>query len=117
MTIKLNDIDIRILESLADDYYGLWEVCDYFVQLMPERSAAAVRQRCKARVQQYVKEGLVDVFVGTMTKNDFRKIAPKDVQAILNRKSSWATPRDVRQVVAICGTDKAEKAVAAYPMK
>ncbi len=113
MNLKLNDADIKVLDLLADDYYGLWEVCDYFVQIMPAGDPSTARRRCRSRVRRYFDEGLIELFIGSMNKADFRKISRQRVPEILARKGSWATPDGlVGEVVAASATKKAEKLLA-----
>ena len=111
------EVDVRVLDLLADDYYGLWEVCDYFVQLMPETPPDDSRKICRDRVKTYLQEGLIDVFLGTMTKDDFRELPDNLRMDALDDEHSWATPKGIGEVVAIRANKNAEELLAKHPIQ
>src|SRR4051812_20298397 len=107
-----DDLDIKVLDLLADDYYGLWEVCDYAVGATPSADAEAALIACRQRVKVYFDEGLIDVFVGPMTKDQFRRVSNENAMKLLSESISWAKPERVREVVAVSLTAKGKALLA-----
>jgi hypothetical protein len=113
--MQLDSTDARVLDSIADDHYGLWEIADYFAQLRPAMGRNASDKRSRIRMTQYVQAGFANVFVGNFQKGVFEKAA--DELALLKEPASWQRPTSITDVVvAARATPEAEAPVAnAWP--
>lgn len=110
--MKLTDTDVKVLDLLADDYFSLAEACGYCTQIELGSDAEKTKETCRSRIRAYFDDGLIEVFVGSMSKNDFRKIADEAVPGLLNEANSWARAAGKDEIVAISTTKKAETLLA-----
>jgi len=113
--MQLDSIDAQVLDSMADDYYGLWEIADYFAQLLPAMGRSASDELSRSKLMQYVEAGFANVFVGNFQKGLFERAA--DERALLSETASWQRPTSITDVVvAATATQEAEAPVAkAWP--
>jgi hypothetical protein len=71
--MKLTKFDAQVLDQISDDYYGLWEVCDYVNGLMPDAGRGAATAKCKASVAEYFSEGF---HRGICRPDDRQRLSP-----------------------------------------
>jgi hypothetical protein len=105
MTTRLTKLDARVLDLLSDDYYTLWEVCDYYTGLAPMVAISDQEAKCKTCILKYVRERLVDVLVGDMKEGNFQSVPKMNVAKLLRLPASWK--KRAGKIIVITSTQKA----------
>jgi hypothetical protein len=104
---------IMVLDLLADDYYGLWEVRDYIATLSPELSQDAHLKAGMELLTEFFLAGLVEVFRGRMTGGTFQHVPNAEALDLLNAQQNWVRPPDrFTDVIAVSSTDNAKSLLA-----
>jgi hypothetical protein len=74
-----------ILEMGSEDYYGLYDAPVYLPDTPREQAITTARDV----IRSLVREGLVDICIGTWRANDFTPVPADRLDAILDDPSSW----------------------------
>lgn len=107
--MKLTRLDAEILDLIADDTYGLWEVEGYVRGLESKIAIENPSRQCRESVRKLVDEGYAQLFLGYFEGYNFECTAQTKTQEVLENASSWEIPPDLdRKVFAIAGTEVGE---------
>ena len=96
-----------ILDLAEDDYIGLWEFVWRANTLEAPRPLAARIAEIRPILDRLIKEGMVDVYVGTRFNGDERRIPADGASMFLDAPSNWVQPVDGRDHARVVATDQA----------